>query len=204
MSGIVDQLPALIGVVIGAGGSYLVGAARDRAGWRRSQSARWDETRARAYADYARAVKSLYLQCQRMTNAGGPFALPEGTGDVASLAELNRLAGERTAVWELVLLLGNPDVVAAARSWHRRVGLLEMLARGERADGIDTQALYDDIDTDRVRFYQAARQDLGIQSGDIPSGGPWDFDVTRYTVKRQPRATSSVGVDQGGASAPDS
>ncbi len=111
MSGIVDQLPTVIGVVIGAGGSYLVSAARDRAGWRRSQSTRWDETRAQAYADYARAVKSLCLHCMRMTNSGGITAPPESTDTGASLAELDRLAGQRTAVWELVLLLGDPDAL---------------------------------------------------------------------------------------------
>jgi hypothetical protein len=198
VSGIVDQLPTLIGVVVGAGGSYLVGAARDRVGWRRSQSTRWDETRAHAYADYTRAVKSLYLQCLRITNSRR-FAAPDAaTDDGASLAELDRLAGERTAVWELVLLLGDPDAVAAGRTWHRRVGLMEKLARSEEDEAMDYQALYDDIDNDRTRFYQAARKDLGIQSGDIPFGGRWDLDLSRYTIGRQQRATENPGADRGG------
>ncbi len=61
----------------------------------------------------------------------------------ASLAELDRLAGERTAVWELVLLLGDPDAVAAGRIWDRRVGLLEILARGEQSDAVDYRTLQD-------------------------------------------------------------
>ena len=181
---------------------YLVSAARDRAGWRRSQSTRWDETRAQAYADYARAVKSLCLHCMRMTNSGGITAPPESTDTGASLAELDRLAGQRTAVWELVLLLGDPDAIAAGRIWHRRVGLLEILARCEQADAVNYRALLDDIDSDRARFYQAARRDLGVQSGDVPLGGPWDLDVTRYAVERQPRASESPGVDQGARPTP--
>lgn len=193
MSGIVDQLPTLIGVVVGAGGSYLVGTARDRVGWRRSQSTRWDQTRAHAYADYARALKSVYLQCVRITDSRR-FAAPDAaTGDAASLAELDRLAGERTAVWELVLLVGDPAAVAAGRTWHRRVGLMEKLARSEGDGAIDYQALYDDIDNDRTRFYQAARRDLGIESGDVPFGSRWDLDLSHYAIKRHPRTTRECG-----------
>lgn len=64
MSGITRQLPALIGVVVGALASYLAGAASERARWRREQSARWDDRRAQAYAEYGYAV-NVYVQCLR-------------------------------------------------------------------------------------------------------------------------------------------
>ena len=60
---------------------------------------------------------------------------------------------------------------------------MEKLARGEEGEAIDYQALYDDIDNDRTRFYRAARKDLGIESGDFPPGRRWDFDLSRYAIE---------------------
>jgi hypothetical protein len=65
MSGTGQQLPALIGVVIGALASFLAGAASERTRWRPERSSRWDERRAQAYADYGYAVKNVYVQSTR-------------------------------------------------------------------------------------------------------------------------------------------
>jgi hypothetical protein len=118
MSGIGQQLPALIGVVIGALASYLAGAATERARWRRERSSRWDEKRAQAYAEYGYAIKNVYVQCMRA--AGIRFQGTQG---------------------------------ADIDSWD---------------------ALQDQIMVDRDHFYRAARVDLGIASGDLPRGGPWE------------------------------
>jgi hypothetical protein len=173
MSGIVQQLPALIGVVIGVMASYLAGAAAEHTRWRREQSSRWDDKRAQAYADYAYAVKNVYVQCMRAAELRR-----QGDGDdlaayEEALIELGKLADERTAKWESVLLLGNPETIAAARVWHRRIWQAERFARGERTDEDQWDSVLDDINVDRARFYAAARQDLGITSGVIPQGGPW-------------------------------
>ena len=128
---VVQQLPALIGVVIGAFGSYLVGSVTERARWRREQSSRWDDRRAQAYAEYGYAVKNVYIQCARLARLqaeeadGGQAAAPE------ALSQLGALTAERTAKWELVLLLGDPETIAAARRWHRRIWQVELLARGD-------------------------------------------------------------------------
>ncbi|HET9896320.1 MAG TPA: hypothetical protein VFQ44_15440 [Streptosporangiaceae bacterium] len=176
MSGIADQLPALAGVVIGATASYLIGAATDRARWMRGQSARWDDRRSEAYADYAHAVKAVYVQCMRIAGSRG-LAPGPGVADLdAALAEMVRLAGERTARWELVLLLGDPETIAAGRTWHRRVWELEQHARGERNDPDDFAALRAGFNSDRTRFYAAARRDLGIRSGEIPAAEQWELD----------------------------
>jgi hypothetical protein len=173
MSGLVQQLPALIGVVIGALASYLAGAAAERARWRREQSSRWDDKRAEAYADYAYAIKNVYIQCLRTAELRRQGDGSEMTNYEEALAELRKLTDERTAKWELVLLLGNPETIAAARAWHRRIWQAERFARGERADVDQWDALLDDINVDRALFYAAARRDLGITSGIVPQGGPW-------------------------------
>ncbi len=174
MSGIVQQLPTLLGVVIGALASFLAGAAAERTQWRRERSARWDERRAQAYADYGHAVKNVYIQCMRADRLRRQAAGIDPAAYEESLAELERLTDDRTAKWEAVLLLGHPETVDAARTWHRRVWQVELFARGRRTDVEHLDSLLEQVIADRARFYAAARRDLGITSGDVPLGGAWE------------------------------
>lgn len=59
MHAVLQQVPALIGVLVGAFTSYVVAAAGESARWRRTQSVRWDETRLRTYLEYSSAVKPM-------------------------------------------------------------------------------------------------------------------------------------------------
>lgn len=106
MSGFTQVLSTLIAVAVGALATYLAGAVTERTRWRRERSARWDDRRAQAYADYARAVKNVYVQCMR---AYGLRRKETGAGTACeeALAELERLTDDRTAKWETVLLLGD-------------------------------------------------------------------------------------------------
>jgi hypothetical protein len=45
-----QQLPALIGVVVGALATWVVTSAAERSKWHRDQSVRWDEKKLTAYA----------------------------------------------------------------------------------------------------------------------------------------------------------
>ena len=173
MSSVTQQLPALIGVVIGAAASYLVGTATERTRWRREQSSRWDEKRAQAYAEYSHAIKCLYIHSLRIANSRMRGDMSDSTDYGEALAELSRLVDERTEKWEIVLLLGDPETIAAGRAWHRHVWQMEFFARGERTDNDQYNRLREEVDSDRARFYEAARNDLGIKSGEVPRGGPW-------------------------------
>jgi hypothetical protein len=177
VSGVVQQLPALIGVMVGALASFLAGAASERARWRREQSSRWDDRRAQAYAEYGHAVKNVYVQCMRVAAMRSQRPDGDQAGYAEALAGVSLLTDERTAKWESVLLLGNPRTIAAARTWHRRVWQVERFARGERTDTEQWDALMEDIMADRARFYTEARRDLGITSGEIPASGRWDADA---------------------------
>lgn len=174
MSGITQQLPALVGVVVGAAASYLVGAATERTRWRREQSSRWDDKRAQAYSEYGYAVKNVYVQCLRIANSRMQSGPGESADYEESLAQLGALTDERTAKWETVLLLGSPEAITAARIWHRRVWQVELFARGMRTDIDEYDGVLEAVIADRTRFYEAARCDLGIRSGAVPVGGPWD------------------------------
>jgi hypothetical protein len=63
MASLAEQLPALIGVLLGAGATFGATFATDRARWHREQSVRWDVKRADAYAEYAFAVKASHISC---------------------------------------------------------------------------------------------------------------------------------------------
>ncbi|MEV6596595.1 hypothetical protein AB0M36_06950 [Actinoplanes sp. NPDC051346] len=56
MSALTDQLPALLGVLLGTSGTILATGIADRSRWQRQQAARWDERRLQAYVEFANAV----------------------------------------------------------------------------------------------------------------------------------------------------
>src|SRR6478735_5952068 len=119
MMQLINQVPVLLGVIIGALGSYLTTAATERARWRRTLDSRWDDRRVEAYAAYGQAVKEIIRIVSRLAAGRGitsthyPLALTQENLDL--LEEANAM---RATAWEKVLLLGNPDTVAAARAWH--------------------------------------------------------------------------------------
>jgi len=59
MMQLINQAPVLLGVIIGALGSYLTTGATERARWKRALDSRWDDRRVEAYASYAQAVKRM-------------------------------------------------------------------------------------------------------------------------------------------------
>lgn len=67
-----------------------------------------------------------------------------------------------------------PEAITAARTWHRRIWPVELFARGIRTDTDEYDNVLQEVIADRTRFYEAARRDLGIRSGAVPVGGPWD------------------------------
>jgi len=163
---LLDAILPLAGVAIGAAGSYWASTASDRQGWRRQQQSRWDTHRKETYAEYGYAVKAVSEVSRRMAAARGFTTLPQPLDPAEGMAELVRLAGERAAKWESVLLLGSPETIAAARTWHRIAWTMERVARGT----ITEQKLWDRASEEftiaREKFYQAARADLGISGND--------------------------------------
>src|SRR5690348_4994172 len=112
-----NQLLVLLGVVIGALGSYLTTSATERARWKRALDSRWDGRRVEAYASYAQSVKRMIMIASRISAGRGlwsdtePLAPTQVNLDLLAAAE-----AERASQWETVLLLGHPKTVAAARN----------------------------------------------------------------------------------------
>ena len=169
MTDLVQALPTLIGVVIGALASYLATTANERARWKREQLTRWDENRAQVYAEYGTAVKSQYELCKRVAAARGIPTTAEPLEPGRGIDQLARIESKRAAKFERVLLMGSPDTVTAARTWHRAVWDLELFARGVHDDPVEWRATDDAAMEARTWFYNAARQDLGVMSGQLPA-----------------------------------
>jgi hypothetical protein len=163
VNSVFQQLPALLGVVIGSIATYLSSAVAERTRWRRETSSRWDDRRIAAYSDYAAAVKKLIYVAGRTTAARGigtaqPIELDQG------LAELVAAETARSVCWEQVLLLGNQETILAARAWHERAWQLNYFASGRRTGQAEWEEELEAVNRARDEYYRCARTSLGINA----------------------------------------
>jgi hypothetical protein len=175
------QLLVLVGVVVGALGSYLTTAATERARWKRTLDSRWDDRRVAAYAAYARAVRQTVTISQRIAAGRGlgdsTEPLPPNDENIGLLASAE---AARAELWETVILLGHPSTVDASRNWNDRVWRLEWYARGlVTGDSSDWSNAVSEVDTARSIFYEAARRDLEVRGGSIAWRDPSDVPSPR-------------------------
>ena len=170
---IFSQLLVLLGVVVGAGGSYLTTSATERARWKRALDTRWDDRRVEAYASYAQSVKRTIIIAQRIAAGRGLSTDSEPLAPTqVSLDLLEATEAERASQWETVLLLGHPATVAAARDWHEHAWRLQAYARALLTGSASAwEEARTATDVARARFYESARSDLQVSSGSLPDRG---------------------------------
>jgi hypothetical protein len=171
MTPILQQLLTMLGVLLGAGATFAATASRDRATWRRSQRVRWDEKRLQTYAEYANSVKSLIQASLRLAATQGFPSNAHPIDKEEGLAALAEAETDRAQKWETVLLLGDPDTIAAARSWHEYAWKLDWFARGKLTGDNEYLQTRLAADSARSRFYACARKDLGMPVPDVPGAG---------------------------------
>ncbi|MEU3662296.1 hypothetical protein AB0E77_21450 [Streptomyces sp. NPDC032940] len=167
-----EQLPALAGVVVGAAGSYLASSLTERSRWRRARSERWDQKRLDTYASYANALKHQINIAQRMGAARGFRHAVDPLDPEQGLTQLAEAEDRRAAEWESVLLVGDAETIAAARTWHEAVWNVELYARGAKDDLAGWEDAIRRMSAARDTFYALARRDLGI-AGPPPPSGNW-------------------------------
>ncbi|MEV7289686.1 hypothetical protein AB0O01_34920 [Streptomyces sp. NPDC093252] len=170
------QLPALIGVVIGALGSYAVVMRGEQVRFRREQAARWEERLLGVYADYARALKAsvtlTYRVAAHLGNDPHPHPLtPEEAEPLLAEATM-----ARDPSGEALLLLGSPEVVERARTWVVAVMAMEAFLRAGTRDPGAWQALLERQRAAREAYYAAVRGDLALPPG---HGGRWALPAHR-------------------------
>ncbi|MFZ3562783.1 hypothetical protein [Streptomyces sp. BH055] len=171
----VNQLSALIGVVLGAVLSYLVGMLNERTRWRREQGARWDGLLLHAYSDYGQAIKECVVAYQRLaahrglTEDATPVEPSDGALDQAATAE-----ARRSTMVEPLRLLADPATAAAVRELNEAVWHLEWMARGRLAGEAATwDQVYSTYRVARKNFYDKARASLRVPGGAITERASW-------------------------------
>ncbi|MFI6161502.1 hypothetical protein ACIA59_16335 [Micromonospora haikouensis] len=195
MSSLLLQLPALVGVLIGAVATYVATTMQERSRWRRLQAVRWDERRIAAYTEYAHAIKKVISIAVRLAAARGVHRDDSWFRAEGTEAELIEAEEERTTKWEAVLMLGDESVVAAAREWHQATFRLMRLAAGQSSDMTWNEAIAA-VSQVRGRFYAAARADLGVKLGG--SSEPYEWQMARWLTEsaNSRRAESEVMIEE--------
>ncbi|WP_030605219.1 hypothetical protein [Streptomyces fulvoviolaceus] len=165
MSAFIQQLPALIGVVIGALGSYLAVVRGDRVRFQGEQAVRWEERKLAVYTEYARAVKRSVTLTYRLAahfgNDPNPHSLsPEEAAPLLAEADV-----ARDPAGEALILLGSTDVVERARAWVVVVVEMERFLREGTRDPAAWQALLERQRAGREGYYAAVRDDLALPPG---------------------------------------
>lgn len=129
MGTVTDQLPAIVGVIVGTVGTIAATGFSDLTRWRRQLHTRWDEKRLTAYVEYANAIKEVHAYALRLSAAhlvGSRLHRIDREEGLAKLAEADL---RRTKAWESVLLLGDAETVNAARVWREAVYQVELVRR---------------------------------------------------------------------------
>ncbi|TCO55938.1 hypothetical protein [Actinocrispum wychmicini] len=172
---IVDQLPALVGVVVGAAMSFTSTSLTERSRWRRSQAVRWDERRLAAYSDYGTAVKDMVLLANRIAAARGLNTHPQPLDpDDEALAMLAKAATQCSVLSETVRLLGNTDTITAARTMNHQAWQLEWFARGQLdGDSAAWDKAFQDYKAARDEYLRCARQHLQVTGSGTPHDRTW-------------------------------
>ncbi|MEU2775818.1 hypothetical protein ABZ646_23520 [Streptomyces sp. NPDC007162] len=177
MSAFLQQLPALIGVVIGALGSYLAVVRGDRARFRREQAARWDERRLTVYSEYARAVKKSVNLTYRVASHLGNDPHPHPMSSAEAEPLLAQATDGRDPAGEALIMLGSPAVVERAREWVTTVMEMERFMRSGTVDPDAWQHLLERQRAGREGYYSAVRKDLALPPGH-PARWPTRMTVT--------------------------
>ncbi|MBB5934004.1 hypothetical protein [Streptomyces zagrosensis] len=170
-----NQLSTVIGVILGAALSYVVGMLNERTRWRREQGARWDASLLQAYSDYGQAIKECVLAYRRLAVQQGLIDDPtpmEPSNDALAEAALAEL--RRAATTEPLRLLADPATAAAVRALNDTVWHLEWIARGRlTGEAAAWGQAFSAYRAARRTFYEKARASLRVPGEVIPERASW-------------------------------
>jgi hypothetical protein len=124
----------------------------------------------RAYAEYGDAVKKVsHLASRIAAGRGFPHSVEPLTPDAGAMEALVDADEARGRAWEPVLLLGDPQTVAAARAWHQAVWRLVWFAQGRLTAAEQWNPSIRKTEVARDAFYDCARRDLGVKGEAVPT-----------------------------------
>jgi hypothetical protein len=160
---VVQGIITIAAVAVGALGTFLAtqGVERDR--WARERATRWDDLKLQAYTEYAASVKMAIIRSRSILGGLGlsPTLTPITREEGLPLLALEE--NSRSEKLEAVMMIGSPEVVAAARKWHEISWTFHHWASGTKPTTADeVEELYRHAQTAREAFYAATRRELGI------------------------------------------
>lgn len=178
------QLLTILGVAVGAFASFISTRMLDRNRWRREETLRWDSRRLESYADFGIAMMRYITIAYRITASRGLTSHVQALDVTSGLPELANAEGQVSEKFELVIMLGNPDVIIAAQAWRNEAWHLDRFARGLRTDPDEYVRAAHDRRAAQKHFYSAVRVDVGVASGEIPLFGASDVDEQRRLYEK--------------------
>jgi hypothetical protein len=167
MKALIDQLPTLIGVVLGAVGAMTSAGLTDRLRWRREQEVRWDQQRLEAYIAFASTLKDIQTLAFRLTAVHRPGSFTPAIEREVGQELIAQANIRKSKDWESLLLLGDEGTVAAGRRWRDAIRQVERIARAESWDSPRWDRTVDEVNLARDRFHAAARRGLGVRGGPV-------------------------------------
>jgi hypothetical protein len=179
--GLADQLPALAGVIVGAGLSFVSGGLAARAQWQRTLSVRWDSARLTAYVEFLGEAKAIAMISLRIGATQGfrpdrdpenvaPLGLKEG---YALLADAD---ARRSTKIEPILLLGDTATIASAQALNDILRRLGAVARDDHAELDVWRETRIQYLAARADFYVQARRNLGAPRAQIALSSAYTVD----------------------------
>jgi hypothetical protein len=168
MSGLTEQLPALVGVIVGTMGAIFATWFADQTRWRRQQRARWDERRLQALSEYANTLKEMHSCALTILGQDLFGRTPKGRSRDDLLADLHETDSRRTKMWESVLLLADAQTLTASRDWQVAVGKVFTLIDSPATTRLEAVDAIDQVNKCRDAFYIAARASIGVTSAFAP------------------------------------
>ncbi|AKU15116.1 hypothetical protein [Luteipulveratus mongoliensis] len=144
------QLFTLLGVVVGAVGSFLATSAAERARYKRELATRWDERRLQIYIQFSTCVKDI------AANAARSLQVSDDTKKAEFLEVMEQRELERSGHFETLMLLASASAIDAAHEVNQRIwdGLVATRNGEDPGDYGLVEALN--------ALYSAARRDLGV------------------------------------------
>ncbi|MFM9693251.1 hypothetical protein [Streptomyces europaeiscabiei] len=200
MSTFIQQLPALLGVVMGALGSYLVVMRGDQVRFRRERATRWEERRLTVYADWARTLKQSVTLTYRVASHLGNDPHPHPLSPEEAAPLMAEATAARDPSGEAMLLLGSPEVVEKARAWVVTVMRMEEFLRAGTQDPQAWQALLERQRGGREGYYTAVREDLALPPG---HSARWQLTAAATARSTPPSTPPSTPTSAPSSAPPD-
>ncbi|GAA0977894.1 hypothetical protein GCM10009555_039860 [Acrocarpospora macrocephala] len=184
-----DQLIPLLGVVVGAGTSYVVTILQDGRKHLREIALRDEERKIEAYTRYAASVKHMVGMARRVASTRDLDDPMPGVEEAAALRSLDEAENARSLAAESLGLFASAEVIKAVQQLNKRVWRLESLVVGHIP--ADKAIWREAIVAYRVElegFRLAARKDLNRPDHGLRTGANY---LTREELIKLP-ATRTV------------